>query len=435
MERRRRRIIYNDDGDAQFPEANPQITRGPRGLLDARFRNVLGTQVDSYFWYVKDQEALLRQFSVCPALGDADGVMVDACQENGMEVVATIRMNDTHDAFCGVTNPFKQEHPEFLIGREGEYPRDSIMYFHWSGFDFAHEEVRRYKLEIIRKVYEQHDYDGLELDFSRHPLFFKLGEEEEHLDAMTAFVEQVRSLVEECARERGKRPMLAMLVPETPGVGVKIGLDLETWLARGWVDRLGAGWGYAPYHQRVEECIEVGHKHGVPVYPNVNASAVMDKSGHQLERVRGIASNFLAKGADGVYLFNFFPAIVDGELVRRITTEVGERETLRGKDKLFGMIPAVKYPHAAYSSSRSVLPVSLVEGAPMEFFIGDDVEEESRRKRLREIRVITRLTGVEKDEHIAASVNGTQMREVERRQTQEPFVNQYPGTWAEEKGE
>lgn len=70
----------------------------------------------------------------------------------------------------------------------------------------------------------------------------------------------------------------------------------------------------------------------------------------------------------------------------------------------------------------------------MEFFIGDDVEEESRRKRLREIRVITRLTGVEKDEHIAASVNGTQMREVERRQTQEPFVNQYPGTWAEEKG-
>lgn len=33
----RRRIIYNDDGDAAFPRRNPRAAEGPEGFLSTRF--------------------------------------------------------------------------------------------------------------------------------------------------------------------------------------------------------------------------------------------------------------------------------------------------------------------------------------------------------------------------------------------------------------
>ena len=48
--------------------------------------------------------------------------MTDAARRLGMEILASIRMNDTHDAFGKphgrLDYPLKLEHPEWLLGDE-----------------------------------------------------------------------------------------------------------------------------------------------------------------------------------------------------------------------------------------------------------------------------------------------------------------------------
>ena len=436
--KRSRRIIFNDDGDAQFPHWNPDIGKAPNAFLDARFNHCVNKQVDSYFWCVDDPDIRPPGWETPPGLGDLSQTLLEACRKQGFEAFLTVRLNDTHDACDGITHPLKKAHPEYLLNAEKAYPEDSVMRMHWSGFDYAFEEVREHHLRLIQTFCGKYDFDGLELDFSRHPLFFKPGEEERHLDTMTAFVRRVRELLDELGRSRARPWLLGALVPETPALGLRIGLDVETWLRKGLLDLVTTGWGYRPYSQKVEEMIALGHRYGVPVYPNINASAILDKTGHLVERLRGMASNCFAKGADGVYVFNLFSPVqrklAPADEVYGALREIGDPQTLKGKDKLFGMIPAVKFPHGAYSSTRSPLPVSIVEGAPVDFFVGDDVAAEDRTGNVRDVRMIARVTGIDADEDIVFLANGRPYREPTRRATDEPFVAQYPWYWQEEKG-
>jgi uncharacterized lipoprotein YddW (UPF0748 family) len=56
-------------------------------------------------------------------------------------------------------NPVKAAHPEWLIRS-----------WWWQGFwNYAVKEVRDYRLSIVREVAEQYDFDGVHLDFLRHP--------------------------------------------------------------------------------------------------------------------------------------------------------------------------------------------------------------------------------------------------------------------------
>lgn len=438
MAERKRRIIFNDDGDAQFPRWNPGIGKAPNAFLDARFNHCVKTQVDSYFWCVDDPGIRPAGWETPPGLGDLNQVLLDACRKEGLEAFLTVRLNDTHDACDGITHPLKKAHPEYLLNTKREYPGDSIMRMHWSGFDYAFEEVREHHLGVIREFCDKYDFDGLELDFSRHPLFFRPGEEDRHVETMTGFVSRVKGLLDDIASRRGRPWLLGALVPETPALARKIGLDVETWLEKGLVDLLSTGWGYRPYSQKVEEMIALGHRYGVPVYPNINCSAIIDKTGCVIERLRGMAANFFAKGGDGVYMFNMFAPvqheIATAKEVYGTLNEIGDPETLKRKDKLFGVITAVKWPHAAYSCTRSRLPVSIVEGAAVGVFVGDDVAAEDKAGNVKEVRMIARVSGIEENEEIAVFVNGRSGRESARRTTDEPFVAQYPWYWEEDKG-
>ena len=433
-----RRIIFNDDGDAAYPRFNPAVLeKGADALVNARLPYCVGSQVDSYFWCMNAGDLRPPEVTLPKEVGDPNRVMLDACRKEGSETFVSLRLNDTHDAFTGLTRSFKKTHPEYLIGKEGKYPDDSIMRFSWSGLDYAHEEVRNRRMQLIRDFCETYDFDGLELDFSRHPNFFKLGEEERHLTTMTSFVHRVREILSAIAEKRGKPYLLAAHVPETPALARKIGLDVPAWLADGLLDLLSAGWGYTPYGARVEEMIDLGHQHGVPVHPVINCAVLCDKTGRWVERLRGMSSVLFAKGADGVYLFNMFCVSDEGyttpEEIYSALSEIGDPETLAGKDKLFGLIPAAKYPHIAYSSTRSALPISLVEGVPVDFFVGDDIAAEGARGGVKDVCMTTRLSNLQDDEEVIAAINGYQAEQRSRRRTDEPIMPHYPPAWDEPK--
>lgn len=237
-------------------------------------------------------------------------------------------------------------------------------------------------------------------------------------------------MLNDIGSKRGRPYLLAAHVPETPALSRKLGLDVPTWLEKRLLDVMVTGWGYNPFSAKVEESIELGHRYDVPVYVSINCSCIMDKSGHHRERLRGMASTFYRKGADGVYMFNMFVPVdaktSKAEGVYPALTELGSAETLKGKDTFFGIEPIVKWPHMAYASSTSRLPFSIVVGGPVELFVGDDVEEEARKGNVRELRLMTRVTRLGENERIKLFVNGTPFDESARQKTDQPIVNQYP---------
>lgn len=422
---RQRRIIVNDDGEAD-PIAKG---RSVEAYLAQRFQDAVGSQVDSYFICVGStdrgpatgkkarlQDTQNRWYPAMKAPPEIDRMTrayLEAAKEAGMEIFASIRMNDIHDAWAPrLTYPLKMARPDLLLGSRTDHAPDALMRAFWSGFDYAKEEVRRHFLDFIRTYCRQYDYDGLELDYFRHPLFFKLGEERKHLDTMTAFVRTVRGILGEIGRERGRPYRLAVRVPDTPAMALRTGLDVERWMKDGLLDMLIVGGGYMPYAGRLQTFIDLAHRYGIPAYPCIN---------HFREplAMRSLASNFRAMGADGVYLFNYFgvdsgmeggrmvPQVSDSAERRRVLSQMGDPATLAGLEKRFAADNGASIFYAGFTNPRGQFPVGLVEARPIELVVGDNVAGPDRPAS--ELLLNVSVEDLAAGEGIAVEVNGARV--------------------------
>ncbi len=422
---RQRRIIVNDDG-----EAEPMARDRPlKAYLAQRFQDAVGSQVDAYFICVGStdrgpatgkkarlQDTQNRWYPAMKAPPEIDRMTrayLEAAQAAGMEIFASIRMNDIHDAWAPrLTYPLKMARPDLLLGARRDHAPDAVMRAFWSGFDYAKEEVRRHFLDFIRTYCRQYDYDGLELDYFRHPLFFKLGEERKHLGTMTAFVREVRGILRKIGRERGRPYLLAIRVPDTPAMALRTGLDVEQWMKEGLLDLLIVGGGYMPYAGRLQTLVDLAHRYGVPAYPCIN---------HFREplAMRSLASNFWALGADGVYLFNYFgvgsgmeggrmvPQVSDPAERRKVLSQMGDPETLQGLEKRFLADNGASIFYAGFTNPPGQFPVRLMEARPIELVVGDDFggAKQPPSKLLLRISVEDVAAG----EGIAVEVNGARV--------------------------
>lgn len=439
---KQRRIIFNDDGAAEKPSHNPEATA--EGFLAAYFNSAVGSQVDSWFYSV-GKGSLTEEGELYPwgekrqtagVFGDANQLIIEAARPAEMEIFVSLRMNDIHDSFIGIEERLKLQRPDLLIGeeywpgayphllngeepvaRQAQYPPDPIMAYYYSAFDYAKPEVRQYRLDFIRKMCREYDWDGLELDFMRHPLFFKLGEEEENLATMTEFVRQVRALLAEIGQERGRPYLLAVRVPPTPELALQTGLDVEQWLAEGCIDLLIVGSEWCCYGTELEDFVEMGHKQGVLVYLNCPTPTDPAQS-HNLSGevggpvVRAISSNFWALGADGIYLFNY--PYVDKDMVAQWLNQIGGPDTLLGLDKLY--LPEGrgsswdKTPgQGAYVTVLDAFPMHLIHGPTIEIMVGDDLAEAVREGLLQEIRFQVGVENMHEVEGISIKLNGTRI--------------------------
>jgi len=447
-----RRIIYNDDGDARWTDGGG----GPEVFLAARFNYCRRSQVDTYFWCIGNGELPSFGRPEPVKLGDASAVTIQAARSAGIEIFASLRMNDTHDALAapppaagepgsqpadprcpGFTYPLKLERPDLLIAERKERKKGSILYMTWSAFDYAHEEVRNHRLDYVRQMCSEYDWDGFEMDFCRHPAYFKMGEVKKHIDTMTAFVGQVRALLDEIAANRRKPYLLAVRVPCTEKHALRIGLDIRKWLAGGWIDKLVAGGGYMPYSERFRELVDLGHRYGAQVYPCINVSmASPSHTGDDLvaERIRGMASNLWFEGADGIYLFNLFVPVDSDSIgasdTYRVLHEIGDAAALEGLDKIY--VPEAQRCHlyAQYTAPPHPLPVRLIDCAPISLKIGDTLERAMVAGEIHEIVLRLKMTDLLAEENIEAQINGETVH-VARRSEQTPG-EEVPGTvWFE----
>ena len=390
---RRRRVILDDDGDLVFSD---DARRGPEPFLGQRFDPVLGRPVDSIAWcimwgiavgrgettYWRTQQ---RGEPLNDAIADPTPVMAEAARSKGIEVFGSIRMNDTHDAFGKpherLDYHLKLDHPEWLLGDEGmkDEISTSAAALYWSALDYAVPQVREDRLWWIRNTAESYDLDGIDLNFFRMPYYFKPGAERDGIPIMTELVRTARRIVDKASERRERPLLLGVRTPGTVEACLAVGLDVETWLKEGLVDRLLIGGGYVPLTSPAEELVRLGHEHDVPVYPCINCGAPTQGTDDEL---RAAASNILWTGADGIYLWNYqyrgVPTLGYGRPVDEaygLLDQVGSASALRYTDKSFSIEHRVGVESYVRACHPAQLPVRVdgFSGAALRLRVGDDV--------------------------------------------------------------
>ncbi len=356
-----RRIIFDNDGNEvvyYMDEATPEA------LLAKRTTGVVGTLVDtivyctwssgfSYFTHNTKVGVPFVSTAIDPAAGPGSGfaknktqalidkgldpitIVSDYCRANDIEFIWSMRMNDIHDAWGAwysphLFPPIKQEHPEYLVGSRDDVPPNGT----WSSVDYAVEEIRDLAFKFFEEVCQNYDVDGVELDFFRHPVYFKSyafdgHAKEEELAMMTDLVQRIRAMADREGAKRGKPILVSIRVPDSLSFCKAMGLDIERWLRDDLVDLMVVS-GYFRFNAW-EESVALGHQYGVPVYPCLSESRLKDKEANavrsSIEAYRGRAMDVWKSGADGVYMFNFFQA------PHPLWSELGDLKTLARLDK------------------------------------------------------------------------------------------------------
>jgi hypothetical protein len=332
---RPRRVIFNNDGNEPVYLCK---TTAPEELLSYRTAPLAGTHVDAIFYctwssgfglFTHDtkvgqvfstREGLFaRNFApqMIAAGTDPLRVMVEFGRKHGIEVFWSFRLNDTHDGSGADYGPImfranrlKVEHPEWLIGTPQQKPKFGA----WSAVDFTRAEIRDLAFRFAEEVCQRYDVDGIEIDFFRHPVFFKRaalsGTEcnDEERALMTDLVSRIRRMTEVEGRRRGRPILVALRVPDSIAYARAIGLDLPRWLGDGLFDLLMPG-GYFRLEDHADT-VALARRHGVKVYPSLDESRVRDPAARKLRSstaaYRARAYEAWSAGADGVYLFNSF---------------------------------------------------------------------------------------------------------------------------------
>lgn len=259
-------------------------------------------------------------------------------------------------------NPTKAAHPDWLIRS-----------WWWQGFwNYAVQEVREYRLSIIREVVEQYDFDGVHLDYLRHTPHLPPGRQWESRQHLTSFMRDVRTMLQEQAAKRGRPLLLAVRVPDSVEGCHTDGLDIEAWAAQGLVDVLVIGTrtidvDVASFRRAVG---------GAPVklLPSFDCFHATDGyfGDQSLDLLCGVFGNYLHQAADGVGIFNN-PAGSAEHAARlglsqqatydpRILTTCGSLATIAGKPRSYAIDRRGGYAHNeghGSANSHAQLPVSL----------------------------------------------------------------------------
>lgn len=326
--KRIRRMIMNNDGNDINLSNEGFVT--PELLLNSRTSPLLGSHVDTIFYCdgVNDTYSHSSKLTQLPvnnekamrtinALKEADtdplSVMIDFCRQHGKEIFWSMRMNDLHDSSedsLDKLTKWKIDHPQYLMGTPGD---KSKFLYKWTALNYGEKEVRNRVLTIIKDVITRYDLDGIELDFFRHPLFFKsqyLGGEAtaEECRQMTELIGLIRTACDQVGQKRNKPLLLAIRIPDSLGFAKAIGLDVKNWLEQDWIDLMSASdyFKFEPW----KNWAAIGNTYKIPVYAALTQRRLSDtlhaEADIELKRWRGESIIALEAGVNGIYTFNCF---------------------------------------------------------------------------------------------------------------------------------
>ena len=371
------KIIFNWDGTPRGYSPYPQSLEQ---LLDLVYAPLENTQVGAMFWCVGTHEATWPSAAL-PQLGDSEQhrysrvtnlhraqswramwqrgedpntALVERGHQLGLDVFASIRMNDNHfwsdaerrqpplapDQMVETVRPgltqLRKDHPEWCLGT-GQAPRWAA-----TSWNMAMPQVREHLFQYIAEACRAADWDGVELDWQRHAFHLPEDHAFRLRYTLTDLQRAVRQLADGIGRERGRPFYVAVRVGATLETCRRVGYDLETWLGEGLCDMVAtnANSGTDPGVE-VERFLELGQENKVQIYPGFDSHWESGRGRLVPARdwlaawQRGLAKGYYERGAHGVYIFNWH-ATRDSH--RPLLTALGATETLEATDKVYAPI-------------------------------------------------------------------------------------------------
>ena len=370
LAQRRRRLIFNNDGDDLFSMRPDQHDSAAEALLRERTTALWGSQVDSIWYYSTHGMRLhhsggpLGRLYGCPdpegtATANYRRLLAEGSRRPGGDDrrLPAARRGDLllqpHERLPRrVRRLDPLPHPQ-AVTPSGRCPRGRRAATHrypeirslWTAWNFEVDAIRDLTVEAMREVCRTYDIDGIELDFWRFTCYFPESMRHEpvtpaHRDLMTDLVRRIRQAVDEEADRRGRPILLAGRGVADQEISGNAGLDVEAWLQEGLVDLLSLAYG-TNHIPPIGPLAALAHRYDTPLYPilaphrKTQPSAIGVEHAQKFEHYgnlpawRGVAGALRAQGADGFQLFNFFNP------TRPQWWQMGEEETMAGKDTVY----------------------------------------------------------------------------------------------------
>jgi hypothetical protein len=254
-------------------------------------------------------------FDFLLAGGDLVKLSVDRCRERNIGAFVSFRLNDAHHkeeaddpkrTRVECVSQFYAEHLEYRLGPQPEQTSYAAKLHNW-----AIPEVREFKFRFIEELCRNYDLDGFELDFMRHPHYFRLGEttREQRRAIMVEFIARVRRVLDETARGRRHR-WLSVRIPAHLASHDNLGVDVAAFAAAG-VEMFDLS---TYYHTEQRTSLGAIRKlaPNAAIYHELTQCTAFNKKPQALshrrstpEQLTTTANLAYARGADGIALFNF----------------------------------------------------------------------------------------------------------------------------------
>lgn len=429
-----KRIVCNDDGWIMSQIAAPVTA----GVLEERIVDTyVDSGLDTLSWCIGDTarqryetvDILDGSVPHCRAdsraaenlrrLIESGGgpvtILTELCHRIGVKFFPSVRMN-SHYARSPSDDDIgsiKRDHPEYLIGRsEEEVVPNTVEWGVRTGLDFARAEVRAHVAALVIDLFTRFETDGVELDFMRHPAFFRIEEAYGSRHLMTDMLRQIRKRMLEVSAATGRKLEILARVPPTLADSRRIGLDAETWIREGLVDAVAAGGGFVPLHAPIEEFVRAAEGTGCQILGSIESL----RPATEEDSVHAIASRLYEGGASGLYLFNYWHK--SAEWKRRVFRILADSNRLSKASKRYEMeymerlSPNDLHSYSfRYAVPAVQLPVNLGftmagRGPTLSLTVGDDIERVASEGDAVRCTLTLGLCDVTAEDELEVFVNG-----------------------------
>lgn len=239
---------------------------------------------------------------------DPYDIWIKECKESGINPWISVRMNDCHHpdnevSFLRSNFFYEAKEKNWMVGEKYGYFKNA--------FNYAVPEVRKKMLDYIEEQINRYDVYGIELDFMRDIFCFDYidSDNSECVEIMNNFLREVKKITKSAEDKWGHKIKTAIRLNRDIDQSKIFGFDARSWEKESLADIIIPSprwqcsdslipievWKQELPETTVLACVEtlVGTRFG--------GDAVATA-----EIARGIAGGYLSRGADGIYLYNYF---------------------------------------------------------------------------------------------------------------------------------